>query len=529
MSSLNVAIFGGGIAGLTAAHELAERNIDVTLYERRSQLGGKARSVSVGTDGIQLHGEHGFRFFPAYYRNVIDTMKRIPGPENDRTVSDHLVPTTETLITSNCRDEFTTSLTPPQSLEDFLEIVEPNIGGGDVPRRDMFFLFRRMLRLLVSCDRRRLEQWEQTSWWDFVEADQRSAEYRANVTQPTQSLVALRADEGSARTIGQIYFQLLQGHLDRNTPSERILDGPTSVTWIEPWRTELDRLGVSMRSGYSLRELVFDGQQIYEAIVGSDSNTMEITADYYIPIEEISRLATDTIRQAAPSLTGIDALETAWMSGIQYFLTEDAPIANGHVVYTDSPWALTSISQQQFWRKGPYSLIEESNGRVQGVLSVIASDWDTPGDIYGKPAKHCSPSEIKEEVWAQMKDHLNRDGNSRLQDEMIYDWMLAPDIVESDHGVANQSQLFINTVGSYHNRPQAGTQVENLLIAGDYVQTASDLATMESANEAGRRAVNEVLDRSGVSGQRCITWGLREPRLLKPVKYLDGIVHRYLG
>ena len=64
-----VAVLGGGVAGLTAAHELAERGFDVTVYERKA-LGGKARSIPVaGTarDGRRdLPGEHGFRFFPGF-------------------------------------------------------------------------------------------------------------------------------------------------------------------------------------------------------------------------------------------------------------------------------------------------------------------------------------------------------------------------------------------------------------------------------------------------------------------------------
>src|SRR5437879_13526013 len=41
-----VAVFGGGVAGLTAAHELAARGFDVAVYERRA-WGGKARSRDV--------------------------------------------------------------------------------------------------------------------------------------------------------------------------------------------------------------------------------------------------------------------------------------------------------------------------------------------------------------------------------------------------------------------------------------------------------------------------------------------------
>lgn len=45
-----VAVLGGGVAGLTAAHELAERGFSVTLYERRA-LGGKCRNMPVPGTG----------------------------------------------------------------------------------------------------------------------------------------------------------------------------------------------------------------------------------------------------------------------------------------------------------------------------------------------------------------------------------------------------------------------------------------------------------------------------------------------
>src|ERR1700757_284566 len=78
----SVAIFGGGGAGLTVAHELGERGFAVELYERLDKLGGKSRSFGKPKTGVggraDLPGEHGFRFFPGFYRHVPDTMKRIP-------------------------------------------------------------------------------------------------------------------------------------------------------------------------------------------------------------------------------------------------------------------------------------------------------------------------------------------------------------------------------------------------------------------------------------------------------------------
>ena len=80
-----VAVLGGGMAGLAAAHELIERGFKVDVYERKA-LGGKARSIGVkGTAAggrKPLPGEHGFRFFPGFYHHVPDTMRRIPFPGN---------------------------------------------------------------------------------------------------------------------------------------------------------------------------------------------------------------------------------------------------------------------------------------------------------------------------------------------------------------------------------------------------------------------------------------------------------------
>ena len=46
---------------------------------------------------------------------------------------------------------------------------------------------------------------------------------------------------------------------------------------------------------------------------------------------------------------------------------------------------------------------------------------------------------------------------------------------------------------SWADRPQAATEIGNLLLASDYVRTHTELATMEGANEAGHRAVNAIL------------------------------------
>ena len=45
--SKTVIVLGGGIGGLSAAHELSERGFSVRVFELRDVPGGKARSVVV--------------------------------------------------------------------------------------------------------------------------------------------------------------------------------------------------------------------------------------------------------------------------------------------------------------------------------------------------------------------------------------------------------------------------------------------------------------------------------------------------
>jgi uncharacterized protein with NAD-binding domain and iron-sulfur cluster len=155
---------------------------------------------------------------------------------------------------------------------------------------------------------------------------------------------------------------------------------------------------------------------------------------------------------------------------------------------------------------------------------VDISEWEAPGVVFGKPARECSAKEIKEEAWTQLKQHLNEDGANLIDDANLVAWFLDPDIEFPNPGeAANAEPLLINTAGSLRYRPEAQVELENLFVASDYVRTYTDIACMEAANEAARRAVNCLLLAADSSAPPAQLWPLEEPLFFKPLQEIDRI------
>ena len=168
-------VIGGGVAGMSAAHELAVREeFDVVVYELRSIAGGKARSMPAraGSDGRgPLPGEHGFRFFPGFYRHVTHTMSRIPYQGQAAGVLDNLVATTEIqMAREEGRNELVTPAHFPVTTSDWratLKFATEYATSVSIPLVEQAEFIGLLSDLLSACKERRFEQYENQSWWEF--------------------------------------------------------------------------------------------------------------------------------------------------------------------------------------------------------------------------------------------------------------------------------------------------------------------------------------------------------------------------
>lgn len=530
------------MAGLSAAHELIERGFSVTVYEP-AYLGGKARSHDVpGTargGRKALPGEHGFRFFPGCYQHTPDTMERIPLPGGGNVKDRHLV-NVEAAIVAFADTGYAPTAAPASIMGAIdhagalltLENLRNAFTTGlrfvvDIPPHELAYFVTRELIIATSCTERRLGQWENQSWVEFVKAKGKSPAYQKYLADAlTRALVAAKSQTASARTIGQIGLALatsatgLVGQYDAGLVHggvDRILNAPTNHAWIDPWVAYLRSRGVRFVMGDGVTGFSVSGGRITGARMSS-GRTVE--TDWYVAAMPIDRLRPmlGPLVGADPALGGIRHLQDDWMVGIQYFLSRESDLPPGHIASLGTPWALTGLYQAKPW--GVDFARTYGDGRVRDCLSIDISDWDKPGILYGKTAKQCSKQEIAREVWAQMSRAMNSGGRRILRNEDIVTWSLDPGITFSPR-ITNATPLMVNTAGSYKHRPTAHTAIGNFFVGGDHVRTNIDLATMEGANEAGRRVTNAIIAAADSPARPATVFPLWELPMLEPLKNND--------
>ena len=347
---------------MSAAHELAQRGFEVEVLERHPIPGGKARSMlapGTGSGGREpLPGEHGFRFFPGFYRHLPDTMGRIPcgeGCPEGHMVTDHLVGAKEMQFARNggppAKFDFdmpVPQVTSPLIAMRFLYEYRRKL---DIPEAPFGYFVLKLLEMML-----RQDEWhgkyEDMSWMDFSGAGTR---YRDDKTYNrylakaiTRTMVAARAEEICARTAGCVAVKLIESLSQAAATMDRVLDGPTNDAWIDPWLEYLKSKGVKYRLGEPVYRIDCKGGRI-TGVTLKDEHGPVVKGDYYIcalPVEVMrDPLVSDGMRDADPIFGALHHLKTRWMNGVQLYLREDVPQVNGHSIYMDSPWKQTATER----------------------------------------------------------------------------------------------------------------------------------------------------------------------------------------
>jgi hypothetical protein len=505
----SVAIIGGGIAGLTVAHELVRTGrFDVTIYEQKTEIGGKARSVRLDDQNV---GEHAMRVFLASYSTLYTIMQEIP--YKSQTTYDNLVYGQFSLrygeLDCSVDPKYTTFWAATKKAFAIFRFMK-SAGVGILEQ--IYFIYK-IGRILWMTPSQIDTEMSTLSFEDYMGGPSRSDAFRQIVLRVPEMLVAAKR-YASAAVAAPILLEWYVGPFLKSR-FHRLgfasLNGPTSERLIEPWTEHLKNSGVRIRTNICVTEIDESARLIHN-VKTRDNQT--INADVYVLAVQhniLRALLDDRLKRLVPNLEDLLALGEEWSNGVQYFLKSIPKrwerCIGRITVAIDTEWSLVFMitTSNGLWNDVPLPV------GTTGVLSVVLSNSRLNGRKHHKPYVRCTAEELLEETLVQIGwRELDAIGRGFIGPDLHYvrhedflaeqanyaGWATAaiPNEKESDADqvAVSDSQLYIRMPGNLAIEPENVTDVYNLFVAGEFTKTNFAKPTMEKACESGMRCAHAI-------------------------------------
>jgi uncharacterized protein with NAD-binding domain and iron-sulfur cluster len=493
-----VAVFGAGVAGLSAAHEFARLGYKVFVFETNPDAGGFFRSSRTATQEIPT--EYSWHGMGPWYHNVFDIMKQIPFDE------------TESIYDKGLSRPMLFGLAPDEIKSKF---DDSYIFGSKAYR--LSFIEKVLLGWLL------IKTWT---------ANRRTSEFysRLNAAEewrPFLSELGLKTWKAtfgpwigsdwtnvSLHHAGQFFRKnMISGPVHYHKADEEgpawkhesgngwlLLRGPSNECWFDRWVEYLKIKGTEFFWEKPLDKLEFDGKNITAAYLASGE---KINADIYVLA--INPFSAADILKKTPELEKQDPLhlfEPLTQDGphtqvsfrIAFAKQIRWPTERAALVIVDSEFNLTLFAQEQAWSKDV-----DLGKDVKSLWTVTACVAKAPGRIYGLPLEKCTKDQFIEEITAQLlnceglnfliKEANNGKGLEHfpiLKIEVWHEWMFSPE------GIKPKQPKWVNNMNNQPYLPTQTTSLSNLVIAGAHTKTTADLWSIEAAVESGRLAAQVI-------------------------------------
>jgi uncharacterized protein with NAD-binding domain and iron-sulfur cluster len=476
MEKYDIVIFGGGIAGLTVAHELSKYNLKIAVIEKESILGGMARS-DIYKSRNNLRTEHSWRGFAPFYNNTFQIMKEIK-LDSTKTVFDTLKPN----ISFN-------------TLENI-----PN-SNKNTTLYDNIIIIYWMIYHIVSGNIRS-EKNKEISFSNLI-SSKLSNNGKKKYIEYIGPGLGLDPYSASIYHIGK-YVEMLLFETNNNT-NWYFTDRPSSEAWFDPWYQHLINNRVEFYLSSELQELQF---QDNNAIIAKTS-TKSFSADRYIialnpyavdALYKNNKLGVDSELEKFNNITrGEEHIQISFRIAF-----DEKIIINNRdaFVFADSNLNITLYPQDNFWNT---KLFDSNNTNFP--MTNIKSLWSGTACVTYKksklyPDKLCDELTINQfldEVLFEINEckelndyvlkYNNKDFNkfNIIDKEVWYEWEF------KDNRLRSRNKKWVNTL-SNNSRPLYKTKYSNVYIAGSHCDTGLSIWSMESAVESGKRCSINIIN-----------------------------------
>lgn len=470
----NVAVVGGGIAGLTAAVKLLKAGFSVTLFERNERLGGNMSSTQV--NGV----EHDV--YPHMFCDWYDNFWQLYEEDLGLSRKAHFEPRAGVKMFKEGASRYDELLNPTS-----LEAIIKNLKSGAMSPAEMFLMGYSMVDLAgYPFNRENNTQLDKQSVNGFLYSQSTSTEQVAELENyMLQVIWSIRSEQTSAVTYQDFIRHTLS--FPNGAPFAHMLKSSLQDGVIAPIEALILKSGGTIETSTEVEaiRLVDDRPQLHWRKAGSSAGSKSGTFDQVViavPAGPLTDLVLgnqniakgDRIIDREQSLSQVRRLRSVPIPVIDIYLKRKLPgFPAENIGLTNAKYGLSVVDIAQLWDA-------DFDGKT--ALVIAASDGESlPGHDFDAQA------------WFMMQE-LQRYypdidiGNEWGDPDCDVDWDKTYARSNADYG------LFLNDVGSWDWMPATAypETLPNIAFAGDLCRGNVDMATIEGAVESGVQAAAAI-------------------------------------
>lgn len=470
---MKVVIIGGGIAGLSAAHFLADYpEIEIELYESQADIGGQARSRF----GKYCFIEYSWRIFGGTYHNFNKIITQLG-------IDDNFVPVNPCLI-----DLKDIEKSGKFFVSDLAKVL---IANGDIK------FANKLAELSTMCRERAINDYHDVSALDYFDQ---------NMILPT--LIGPYLGLEPTKLSLSAFYKVILALVDRNHSMTRITKYPTRETLFIPWENYLKSKGVKIFVNSPVQSINIENNRVSNVTINGNN----ITSEQFIfacSLKNFNRLLDNT--QFFNNLSIKNNLKQL-ESGLQLYYTinmyfsisleHKSELKCNELTLTNTPWRLV-IQRKYLWGD---KFLKECNQPIKDVFNVAFID-NIKGSLYGKTLSECTREEAIEEGIYQFKtnqyiQNLFAEHQVKFEDVFLgyEDWYEYHNDPKTGKLVVDNPKFSVNVgLSKYMPKNSHPEELpENMFLAGYYVESSMGGANMEASCETGLNAALDLIRQNGL-------------------------------
>lgn len=514
----NVIIIGGGIAGLTSAHELLDNGYKVTLIERNNIVGGLARTYQDEFNKICPY-EYSWRAYGKWYQNVYNIMNRIPFNETEN-VYDKLVILQGGIKTCNKQ----------------IPSYENKI--SEIPFNDILTIMPIFIKYFTSCNERNIDNFSGISLRNYIlsqKLSKKTEDIMGKIVGPY-----LGFDYHNASLYDLIYSYEMMSNNSSSQFNFNITSLPTNHVWFEPWVKLLVSKGLVLKLNTEVIKFNIDNKMNKIVNITIYNKKYEIIkGDYYVNCTgpEVLKKILEPYKLYPNISLFYENIKHVADNGRQiqlsvyYYINKKIFLDNKNTLayLPNTPWLLMVLPTGHIW--GDDHLSKYCKSSIKEVISVGICEPYVKGIYIKKMWSECTPKEIEIEAWYQLindkdfRENICIEDNIHINDIKIIDFKMWDSYQYKNGKIDTYEPKWANNVNTIQYRPNPKTPIINLFIGGSYSNTTTGTYSMESATESGK-IVAKAVCKADNKKENIFLYNKKMSLIMTPIRFIDKLFYK---